>query len=160
MSTKDGTQSVKGVHLLRWPLLGASGLAWVHPVTFLHIDDVVRPEEGVIDLDWHKQPVPCLACHTASLGHCSMPECQMRKGGEHTQGADPLMMMQATVLGEAWTHSDKKDRFDNKAPRQREEKATGMSHRNRNNSSVVYDSYWVICRMYMSECAVLKKMFY
>lgn len=65
-------------------LLTSSSLAWVHPVTFVCVDDVVRPEEGVIDLDWHKQPVPCLACHTASLGHCSMPECQMRRDGEDT----------------------------------------------------------------------------
>lgn len=32
-------------------LLATSALAWVHPMTFLCVDDVVRPEEGVIDLD-------------------------------------------------------------------------------------------------------------
>lgn len=74
-------QSVKDVHSLCWPPCSPHQ-AWL--VTFLSVDDVVHPEEGVIDLDWHKQPVPCLACHTTSLGHCSMPECQMRKSWEHT----------------------------------------------------------------------------
>ncbi len=88
-------------------LLTTSGLAWAHPVTFLRVDDVVRPEEGVIDLDWHKQPVPCLACHTASLGHCSMPECQMRRDGEHT-GWWPADDDVGYSCGEAGTHLEKK----------------------------------------------------
>lgn len=61
--------------------------AWLEytPWPFPCVDDVVRPEEGVIDLDWHKQPGPCLACHTASLGHRSTPECQMRRDGDRTR---------------------------------------------------------------------------
>lgn len=95
-------------------LLTTSGLAWVHLVTFLCADDVVRPEEGVIDLDWHKQPVPCLACHTASLGHCSMPECQMRRDGEHT-GWWPAHHDAGHSFGKAGTHLDKKGRFHKRA---------------------------------------------
>lgn len=102
-SGKDTSQPVKGVPVaaLTSPLT-SSGLAWAHPVTFPHVDGVVRPEEGVIDLDWHKQPLPCLACHTASLGHCSMPECQMRKDGEHTGAATCWWRRSAaTVLARA-----------------------------------------------------------